>query len=182
MSFTIERTKDGILTARESWLDEAARPEKAEREKEREVQEYIRQLRELNEKREAEILKRDAEIVAVRERARHVEARTREQVKAEHTAQIEREFRALAEQWYLGTMFRSSYLDKILHPAYQKILTLGVAVVPFILRELKDAPSDWFWALRTLTDADPTTPDQAGNMEAMAEAWLAWGRERGLIE
>lgn len=94
---------------------------------------------------------------------------------------IEQKFRTLAEQWYIGTMFRSSYLDKILHPAYQKILTLGEAAVPFILRELQDAPSDWFWALRFLTDADPTTPEQAGDMEAMSAAWLDWGREKGHI-
>jgi hypothetical protein len=78
-------------------------------------------------------------------------------------------------------MFSSSYFDKILHPAYQKILTLGKAAVPFILRELQDMPNDWFWALRVITDEDPTTPEQAGDMEAMARAWLEWGKGKRYI-
>lgn len=97
-------------------------------------------------------------------------------------AQIaEARFRALAEQWYLDTLLTSSYYEKILHPAYQKILTLNQDAIPLILRELESMPNDWFWALRILTDADPVTPDQAGEMQAMADSWLAWGRDKGYI-
>lgn len=94
---------------------------------------------------------------------------------------IVRKFEALAEQWYVETMASSAYLDKILHPAYQKIMVLGARAVPLILRELQAMPNDWFWALRMLTDDDPVTPDQAGDMAAMAEAWLRWGREKGHV-
>lgn len=94
---------------------------------------------------------------------------------------VERKFRSLAEQWYLDTLFTSSYYEKILHPAYQKILTLGQNAIPLILHELKAMPNDWFWALRVLTDADPVTADQAGDMQAMADAWITWGRDKGFI-
>lgn len=93
----------------------------------------------------------------------------------------EQKFRTLAEQWYLDTLLTSSYYEKILHPAYQKILTLNQNAIPLILRELEAMPNDWFWALRVLSDADPVTADQAGDMQAMAEAWITWGRDKGFI-
>jgi hypothetical protein len=96
-------------------------------------------------------------------------------------AEAEHQFNVLAEQWYLDTLITSSYFDKILHPAYQKILRLDQAAIPLILRELQAMPNDWFWALRILTDEDPVKPEQAGDMQAMAEAWLAWGREGDYI-
>ena len=92
---------------------------------------------------------------------------------------LEQEFRVLAEEWYMDTMPLSSYLEKILHPSYQKILVLGRGVVPFIMNELRDMPNDWFWALRMLTDADPVEPDQAGDMQAMTNAWLYWWENEG---
>ena len=41
------------------------------------------------------------------------------------TALIEKEFSILANQWYLETLYSSAYLDKVLHPAYQRIIGLG---------------------------------------------------------
>jgi hypothetical protein len=95
--------------------------------------------------------------------------------------EAEQRFNALAEEWYLDTLMTSSYYEKILHPAYQKILRLDEAAIPLILRELEAMPNDWFWALRILTDDDPVKPEQTGDMQAMAEAWLAWGRQENYI-
>jgi hypothetical protein len=94
---------------------------------------------------------------------------------------VQNNFRFLAENWYLETLHSSGYLDKILHPAYQRIIGLGKDVIPFIVRELQDEPSEWFWALRALTGEDPTTKEMAGNREKLAEAWLNWGKENGYI-
>lgn len=94
---------------------------------------------------------------------------------AKVSAEVEQKFRAHAERWYLDTLLTSSYYEKILHPAYQKILTLDQDAVPLILRELQTMPNDWFWALRIITEADPVTPDQAGDMQAMTDAWIQWG-------
>jgi hypothetical protein len=94
---------------------------------------------------------------------------------------IENSFISLAEKWYLETLHSSGYLDKVLHPAYQRIIGLGKGVIPFILRELQDEPSEWFWALRALTGEDPTTEEMAGNRKKLAEAWLNWGKENGYI-
>ncbi len=94
---------------------------------------------------------------------------------------VERYFAVLAEQWYLDTLHSSAYLDKVLHPAYQRIIGLGKDAIPFILNELKDEPSEWFWALRALTGEDPTTSAMAGNRVETAKAWLNWGKENGYI-
>jgi|GEM_PF-6017826 len=97
------------------------------------------------------------------------------------SAEVEQAFRVHAERWYVDTLRLSSYFEKILHPDYQKILTLGMPVVSLILRELEDMPNDWFWALQVLTEADPVQEHQAGDMQAMADAWLGWGRDEGYI-
>ncbi len=92
---------------------------------------------------------------------------------------VEKYFSFLAEKWYLETLHSSGYLEKVIHPAYQRIIGLGKDVIPFILRELQDEPSEWFWALRALTGEDPATEDVAGNREKLAKAWLNWGKENG---
>ena len=94
---------------------------------------------------------------------------------------VEKQFNLLAEQWYLDTLHSSAYLDRILHPAYQRIIGLGKDVIPLILRELQDAPAEWFWALRALTGEDVTTPEMAGKRGEMAKVWLNWGKENGYI-
>lgn len=66
-------------------------------------------------------------------------------------------------------------------PVLPENLNAGEMAIPLILAELKDMPNDWFWALRVLTDSDPVTPDMAGDMQAMADAWIAWGRDKRYI-
>jgi hypothetical protein len=67
------------------------------------------------------------------------------------------------------------------HPAYQAIIALGTGVVPLLLRDLEREPVHWFEALAAITGEDPVAPVDWGKATAMARAWLAWGRNRGLI-
>jgi hypothetical protein len=70
-----------------------------------------------------------------------------------------------------------------MHPAYQKIIGMGEPAIPLILKDLeKNGPNDWFWALTAITDENPITQDIAGNMAAMTEAWLQWGRNAGYLK
>jgi hypothetical protein len=92
---------------------------------------------------------------------------------------LEKEFQRLAAIWRAETCYLSSSTAIVNHPAYQEILGLGPAAVPWILRELEQRPALWFHALRTLTGADPMTPADDGKVRKLAEAWLQWGKANG---
>jgi hypothetical protein len=91
-------------------------------------------------------------------------------------------FRALAERWRQETGMLSSISKKVQHPAYQDIIALGEPVVPLILRELQARPGHWFQALATITQQTPVPAHDRADPEKSREAWLNWGKERGLIE
>jgi|SRR5690348_3727407 hypothetical protein len=99
---------------------------------------------------------------------------------SEQAALAER-FRALADRWYTDTEALSSVSQMAMHPAYQEVIGMGRAAVPFLLKELQQQPQHWFWALRAITGDDPIRPEQRGKMGEMAAAWLQWGREHGYI-
>lgn len=63
------------------------------------------------------------------------------------------------------------------HPAWLEIVSLGEEAVPFMLELLeRDPPEAWFSALQRITKVNPVL---AGCM-APADAWLGWGRQRGI--
>ena len=92
---------------------------------------------------------------------------------------LEEVFRALAQQWRQERGPTSSTTQLAMCPSYQRIIGLGAAVVPLLLRELERQPDHWFWALKAITGADPVPAASRGKLREMAEAWLAWGREQG---
>lgn len=92
---------------------------------------------------------------------------------------LAREFAVLAEVWQRETLLESSVHRKARHPAYQRIIALGPAVVPVILRELAERSGHWFWALNALTGEDPARSCET--IPEAREAWLRWGRDRGLL-
>ena len=86
-------------------------------------------------------------------------------------------FQALVKEWKGGRGATSSITAMSMHPAYQKILGMGPDAVPFLLAQLRsegNEPDQWFWALKTITGANPVRTQDQGNYKAMAEAWLAW--------
>lgn len=93
---------------------------------------------------------------------------------------IPAEFRKHETKWTRDTRYSSSLSDKYLHPSYARIIGMGPSVVPLILQRLKQQPNDWFYALRAITGANPVRPGDAGDMQKMAQIWLAWGKKRGL--
>jgi len=91
----------------------------------------------------------------------------------------EEDFRRLADTWKKQTGHLSNISKKCTHPAYQQIIGMGSTVIPFILRDLKKTRDDWFWALTAITRENPIPARDAGYINRMTEAWLAWGRARG---
>jgi hypothetical protein len=92
---------------------------------------------------------------------------------------VEHRFLKLAAKWKEERGPHSSSAKLCGHPAYLQIVEMGPAVVPLLFRELERAPDHWFRALQALTGANPVPERFQGNIRAMAQAWLSWGRDHG---
>ncbi len=101
----------------------------------------------------------------------------------EQRQSIETRFRELKDQWNELMAYRSNVGRLRDHPVYQELLALGEPAVPLILVELERRPStSWFGLLGAITGVNPVPEQRAGRVEAMAAAWLEWGRQRGYSE
>jgi hypothetical protein len=90
---------------------------------------------------------------------------------------IRQEFSNLAEEWKRDTEIISSERDVVLHPSYQRIIGMGLPVVPFILRDLEETGSRWYWALNNIVGENPVPIEDRGRNRKMVEAWVTWGRK-----
>ena len=94
---------------------------------------------------------------------------------------LEAEFTRLADEWRGERGPSSSIAKLVLHPAYQRIIGLGLPAVPLILRELERQPDHWFWALRAITGENPVPTEHAGDLAAMSDDWLKWASQKGWV-
>jgi hypothetical protein len=95
--------------------------------------------------------------------------------------EVKKEFINLANQWIQAVEGMSSTVEMSKHPAYQKIVNMGQAVIPFLLEDLRQSPLYWLPALRQITQENPIQLEQRGKIKPMAEAWLNWGKQKGYI-
>lgn len=95
---------------------------------------------------------------------------------------IEAKFRRLADEWSEKTMHVSSASDLINDTRYQQIIDLGVDVLPYLLDDLRRNKRFWFPALAAIAGVRPFDPGDLSNPRRMTEAWLKWGRRKGLID
>jgi len=97
------------------------------------------------------------------------------------------EFLEHAEQWIKKTSHLST-TERFFNEHHRKIVEMGEAVVPIILKDLVDGlekpegPTHWFWALKLITEEDPVPTKERGNIELMAQRWIEWGRNNGHIK
>jgi hypothetical protein len=94
---------------------------------------------------------------------------------------IHERFNELKDDWKSKTRHLSNTVQISLVFSYQKIIGMGPPVVPLILAELEQEPDHWFWALEAITEQNPVTERDAGDIEASARAWVQWGRQSGLL-
>jgi hypothetical protein len=92
-------------------------------------------------------------------------------------AEVDAIFRELKEDWKARTGVQIA-MSRFMDPAYQRIIGLGLPVLPNLLYELSREPSpQWFWALNAIVGRDQaqgcTTVQDAIN------AWLEWGKGEG---
>jgi hypothetical protein len=90
-------------------------------------------------------------------------------------------FQRLAREWKDQSRHLSNTAQMAMLRPYQHIIGMGEPVVPLILEELQKEPDQWFWALEAITEEDPVPPKDAGKVRLMAQAWIDWGKQRGLI-
>jgi hypothetical protein len=93
-------------------------------------------------------------------------------------------FREQVEIWKDQTSHLSSITKAIAHPSYLRIIGLAKEstdheIERLLLHELESEPDHWFAALAAVTGEDPVKPEH--NFDESVGAWLAWGRERGII-
>jgi len=103
-------------------------------------------------------------------------------LKPQSPADIQDRFERLAKEWKQKSRFLSNSAQMALLRPYQAIIGMGMPVVPLILRELEREPDQWFWALEAITEENPVPPEDAGSVRRMAQAWIDWGRQRGLVQ
>lgn len=88
-------------------------------------------------------------------------------------------FELLAQTWKRERGPSSFVRDLTQHPAYQQIVSMGPPVVSLLLEELEHNPDHWFLALRTITGQNPVLSEHRGDLDAMANDWIAWGKSKG---
>jgi hypothetical protein len=93
-------------------------------------------------------------------------------------------FQFLAQQWKSERGAASSITEMATLESYQKIVGMGEAALPFIIKQLRDEgddPDQWFWALRAIAKTDPVKDEDLGDYAKMAQAWIEWA-ERENVE
>jgi len=93
-------------------------------------------------------------------------------------------FKNLVAQWRNERGSTSSTSKMVACPAYAKIMGMGPKAIPLILAQLRsegDNPDHWFWALQSMTLANPVADEDEGNLRRMAAAWLEWGAKEGHV-
>jgi hypothetical protein len=81
------------------------------------------------------------------------------------------------DKWYNETKYFSS--PKMFeNQNYKNIISLGISVVPSIIKKLKETPAHLFEALVEITGQDPVPEDHWGDIEQMALDWIKWWEEK----
>ena len=94
---------------------------------------------------------------------------------------VEQKFNRLADDWSRDTGHISSVNDLVKDDRYQQIISMGWDALPYLLSDLSTRKRFWFPALAAITDLRPFDRKDSGNYKLMTEAWIRWGRLRGLI-
>jgi hypothetical protein len=104
---------------------------------------------------------------------------TKEPAPGRSTESIEQRFRRLESQWNAETAHLSSTSKIVGNAAFQEIIGMGPAVIPYMLRDLKERPRLWVWALQKITGVDLVPDGERGGIAELSQAWLHWGKENG---
>lgn len=94
------------------------------------------------------------------------------------------EFNRLVADWKSHAGASSLVMTTAMQPAYQQMMAMGREILPLVFERIVAEPDEayqWFWALAAITRENPVPAHARGDIRAMAEAWLAWGRAQGYV-
>lgn len=100
------------------------------------------------------------------------------------TRNVVEEFFVLSTRWERATGHLSNVTTMSMKPDYQAIMGLGKPVVPLMLSNMQIHTSvNWNWALYFINEQEqiPFDPKDAGKVVKMCQAWINWGRAKGII-
>jgi len=93
---------------------------------------------------------------------------------------IEQRVVCLLGRWREETLYLSSSTRITGHPAYQELIALGPAALPFLFRDLEQTRDGHLSkALTAISGAQPVPADERGQMRKIAETWLRWAKDNG---
>jgi hypothetical protein len=91
-------------------------------------------------------------------------------------------FNGLAMDWLCGMGYSSNPSALTAHPSYKAIIAYGNDAVPFVLAQLRRAPSLLAWTLFDITRENPVKKSEHGDLAKITRAWIKWGRNKKLIK
>jgi hypothetical protein len=93
---------------------------------------------------------------------------------------VEQRVARLLARWRQETAYLSSSTQITGHAAYQELISLGSAALPYLFRDLEQTGDGHLSkALAAITGASPVKADERGQVRKVADAWLLWARENG---
>ena len=108
---------------------------------------------------------------------------TAQHARSKRTSNLEAEFEDCAAAWKRETGHLSVAGQIAKHHAYRRIIDMGEPAIPLILRDLREKPNHWFLALSAIANEAPqVSAEDKGDMQAVSEAWIRWGKDKGYIE
>jgi len=87
---------------------------------------------------------------------------------------VKTDLKNLVEELSRDTAHLSSISQMREHPAYRKIVEMGMPVVPAIISMLRDGPVVLFSILAEITGANPIPLEDRGRISEMVKAWSEW--------
>lgn len=98
-------------------------------------------------------------------------------------SEVEKQFNESAAKWRKETGGYSTMIHIAGNNNYLDIIGLGPDVIPYILKDLVKEPDFWFVALEHIAKPkqNPVPKAHIGDLDKMAEDWIAWGKENKYI-
>ena len=84
------------------------------------------------------------------------------------------QFESLKNKWYSEIMFVSNPNIIVENANYKKIIELGINVVPFLVKDMKENNTHWFVALQSILKVNPIKPEHNGFVKMMVNDWAEY--------